>query len=130
MIEANHKDKSLDLEGAAIEAGAQEVEPLEAAEIESGHTGARFYTDPGDLDAVNRQLTEAGWTVSLSELSFRAKSGVDLTPEARKEVEQFLGDIDDNDDVHRTRCHARPTPARYMVRIRRPSGGHARLSRA
>lgn len=101
VVEATNKTANLDIEGAAIEAGAQEVEPLEGAEVEAGQTGARFYTEPGDLDSVNKQLTEAGWVVTLSELSYRAKNGTELAQDARKEVEQFLGEIDDNDDVHR-----------------------------
>ena len=32
---------------------------------------------------------------------YKAKSHVEVTGEARKEVEAFLGDIDDCDDVHR-----------------------------
>jgi len=101
QIEATHKDGTIDIEGAAIEAGAQDVEPLDASEVEAGHVGAVFYTDPGDLDVVNKQLTESGWTVSKSEIGYRAKSFVELTAEARKEVEEFLSKIDDNDDVHR-----------------------------
>ena len=77
------------------------MEALEDSEVESGQVGARFYTEPTDLDLVNKALTEAGWTVSKSELSYRAKSSVELTPEARREVEEFLGNIDDMDDVHR-----------------------------
>ena len=101
VIEATNKQTGLDLEGAAIEAGAQDVEPLEADEVESGQSGGRFFTEPTDLDAVNKALTEQGWAVSKSELSYRAKEGVELSPEHRKEVETFLSDIDDNDDVHR-----------------------------
>jgi YebC/PmpR family DNA-binding regulatory protein len=101
VIEATQAKAGIDIEGAAIEAGAQDVEPLEGEEVESGHTGARFYTDPADLDAVNKELTTAGWAISLSELCYKAKSGVELTPDQRKEVETFLGDIDDCDDVHR-----------------------------
>ncbi|MBM4254184.1 MAG: YebC/PmpR family DNA-binding transcriptional regulator [Deltaproteobacteria bacterium] len=101
VIEAVHANAGIDSEGAAIEAGAQDVEPLEASEVESGQVGARFYTEPTDLDVVNKALTEAGWTVSKSELSYRAKSFVELAADARREVEEFLGDIDDLDDVHR-----------------------------
>jgi YebC/PmpR family DNA-binding regulatory protein len=101
VIEGSVKGVGVDIEAAAIEAGAQDVEPLDASEVEEGMTGAVFYKDPGDLDAVNKALTQSGWAVSKSELSYRAKSGVDLTPEQRKEVEEFLGSIDDNDDVHR-----------------------------
>ncbi len=101
VIEATHKTGGLDIEGAAIEAGAQDVEQLEASEVESGQSGGRFYTDPSDLDAVNKALTSAGWAISKCELSYKAKSHVEVTGDARKEVETFLGDIDDCDDVHR-----------------------------
>ena len=101
VIEASHGGLGLDFEAAAIEAGAQDVEALEAEDVEAGQTGARFYTEPSDLDAVNRQLTDLGWTVSKSELAYRGKNPVEVSGEARKEVEAFLGDIDDNDDVHR-----------------------------
>ena len=66
-----------------------------------GGTGATFFTGIADLDAVNKALTEKGWQVSKTELGYVPKSMMDLSPEARKEVEQFLGDINDNDDVHR-----------------------------
>src|SRR5881296_1176082 len=42
VVEATHPDKSRDPEADAIEAGAQNVEPLEAEEIPEGHAGARF----------------------------------------------------------------------------------------
>jgi YebC/PmpR family DNA-binding regulatory protein len=101
VVEATKAGKGLDIEEAAIEAGAQEVEPLEAEEVEEGQTGARFLTDPADLDAVNKALTAAGWSVSKSELSYVAKDFMELPADHRKEVEEFLGDIDDCGDVHR-----------------------------
>ncbi|MCX6126015.1 MAG: YebC/PmpR family DNA-binding transcriptional regulator [Proteobacteria bacterium] len=101
VIEATIKKADADIEGAAIEAGAQDVEPLEAEDVEAGHKGALFFTDPSDLDAVNKALTQMGWAISKSELSYRAKDYPDLTPEQRKEVSEYLSDIDDNDDVHR-----------------------------
>lgn len=101
LIEATYATPGADIEAAAIEAGAQDVEPLEVQEVESGQTGARFYTEPTDLDAVNKSLTEAGWTISKSELTYRAKSDVELSDEQRKEVVEFLQGVDDNDDVHR-----------------------------
>jgi len=45
LVEAHHPDAATDIEGAAIEAGAQNVEPLTHAEnddIPEGVTGARF----------------------------------------------------------------------------------------
>jgi YebC/PmpR family DNA-binding regulatory protein len=100
-IEATHKTGGLDIEGAAIEAGAQDVEPLEKEEVAEGHSGARFYTDPSDLDVVNKALTAQGWVVTKSEIGYKPKSLVELSGEPLKEVQTFLGDIDDNDDVHR-----------------------------
>src|SRR5438445_5565700 len=45
VVEATHSDIQRDAEGDAIEAGAQEIEPLEAEEIPEGQKGARFLTD-------------------------------------------------------------------------------------
>lgn len=101
VIEASFAGAGADWEGAAIEAGAQDVEAMDGEDVESGKTGAIFYTSPEDLDTVNKALSSAGWLVSKSELSYKAKSFSELAADARKEVETFLGDIDDCDDVHR-----------------------------
>jgi YebC/PmpR family DNA-binding regulatory protein len=101
VIEATHADKTLDTEGAAIEAGAQSVEPLESTEIPAGHVGARFFCSPADLDSAAKYLTQAGWSITMSELSYQAKNFVELPDDQRKEVVEFLGEVDDNDDVHR-----------------------------
>ena len=45
VVEATHADKTRDAETDAIEAGAQNVEPLEAEEIPEGHIGARYITE-------------------------------------------------------------------------------------
>src|SRR5882757_2087718 len=50
VVEATHGDQSRDADTDAIEAGAQEVEPLEADEVPEGHKGARFITEIKDLD--------------------------------------------------------------------------------
>jgi len=84
---------------AAIEANAQDVEPLE--EVPEGQAGARFFTDLADLDAVTKSLREAGWSVTASEMGYIPKDPIDLPPDRRKEVEEFLEAIDDQDDVHR-----------------------------
>lgn len=99
IVEATHATADLDAEEAAIEAGAQDVEPLEEAP-EDG-TGARFYTEPTDLDTVTKALGEAGWVVTASDIGFRPKEAVDLAEEQRGDVEAFLEALDDNDDVHR-----------------------------
>ena len=99
VVEATHSKAGLDLEEAAIESGAQNVEPLE--DTEAGQSGGRFFTDPGDLDATTKALTTAGWVVTLSELSYIAKSGTDLGEAEKKEVTDFLNALDDCDDVRR-----------------------------
>src|SRR5690606_21843235 len=101
VIEGNHPDASLDRETVAIEAGAQEVEVLEAADTPTGTCGARFICDPTDLDAVSKLLTQSGWTITQAELSYLAKTPMELGAAETKEVVEFLSEIDDNDDVHR-----------------------------
>jgi YebC/PmpR family DNA-binding regulatory protein len=99
IVEATHEGAGLDIEAAAIEANAQDVEPLES--VPEGHTGARFFTDRADLDAVTKSLRDAGWSVTTSEMGYVPKETTDLPPEQRREVEEFLETIDDQDDVHR-----------------------------
>jgi YebC/PmpR family DNA-binding regulatory protein len=99
IIEATRDEAGCDIEAAAIEAGAQNVEPHD--DVPEGQTGARFLTDRGDLDAVTKRLREAGWSVTLSEMGYVPKEPLDLPAPQRKEVEEFLGAVDDQDDVHR-----------------------------
>ena len=101
MVEATHADKTRDSESDAIEAGAQNVEPLEAEEIPDGHVGARFIIEIKDLDTVSKFLTKAGWKVTAAELRYLAKNFVELSDAQRKEVADFLSALDDHDDVHR-----------------------------
>jgi len=90
-----------DIEAAAIEAGAQNVEPLEGGEVSEGQTGARFITEIRDLDAVAKALRAAGWVVQASEMRYLAKNFVELAEEQRRSVVAFLEGLDDHDDVHR-----------------------------
>ncbi len=104
IVEAHHADAAADIEGAAIEAGAQNVEPLAHAEnddIPEGVTGARFIAERADLHTVSQWLAKNGWTVVTSELGYVAKNFPDLTEQQRAEVGEFLTALDDNDDVHR-----------------------------
>lgn len=101
VVEATHADPNRDAEGDAIEAGAQEIEPLEPEEVPEGHKGARFLTEIKDLDAVSKALKAAGWNIVSSEIRYLAKSFPDLSESARKEVTDFLNALDDHDDVHR-----------------------------
>ena len=100
VVEATHTDKSKDAEGDAIEAGAQNVEPLEAGEVEEGHVGYRFITELKDLAAVSKWLAKAGWKITASEMRYVAKNSTELSEAHRKEVIDFLNSLDDHDDVH------------------------------
>lgn len=96
LIEAEPSAKGADAEMAAIEAGAQDVEPGD----EEGIT--RFVTDPTDLDLVGRALPAQGFTVLSARLGYRPKNPIDpgsLSAEQLDEVEAFLAAIDANEDV-------------------------------
>jgi YebC/PmpR family DNA-binding regulatory protein len=104
LAEAFNATPGIDIEEAAIEAGAQNVEPLTHAEnddIPDGVTGARFITERPDLHAVSQWLSANGWTVVTSELGYIAKSFPTLDDAARAEAGEFLQAIEDHDDVHR-----------------------------
>lgn len=104
LVEAHHADRGIDLEAAAIEAGANEVEPLSSDQnddIPADAAGARFITDPTAVHAVSQWLTGNGWTVITSELGFLPKSFPELSEDQRDEVGEFLQTLDDHDDVHR-----------------------------
>ena len=101
VVEATHSDAKRDAEADAIEAGAQEIEPLEPEEVPAGQTGARFITDTKELDAVSKALKATGWNVIAAEIRFLAKNFPQITDAARKEVVDFLNALDDHDDVHR-----------------------------
>ncbi len=101
VVEARHKDRTKDVEGAAIEAGAQNVEPLPAEEEGDATVGARFFTELTDLNAVAKALSADGWSITVSELRYQAKNLVEVTRDQRAEVVEFLTEVDEHDDVHR-----------------------------
>lgn len=101
VVEASHADQSRDPEADAIEAGANEVEPLDRAEIPEGHIGATFITGMKELDAVSKALKAMGWKVTASEMRYLAKQFNELGPKEHEEVVAFLTALDDHDDVQR-----------------------------
>jgi YebC/PmpR family DNA-binding regulatory protein len=100
VVEATHTDGNRDAESDAIEAGAQEIESLEAEEVPAGQKGARFLTEIKDLDAVSKALKATGWNILSSEIRYLAKNFPELNETARNEVADFLNTLDDHDDVH------------------------------
>jgi transcriptional/translational regulatory protein YebC/TACO1 len=95
MIEAEATVPGADPDTAAIEAGAQDVEP--------GDDGVTiFLTDPADLDLVSRALQPQGFTVLSARLGYKPRNPVDpasLSAEQLEEVESFLAALDANEDV-------------------------------
>lgn len=83
-----------DPEEEAIEAGANEVEK------EEGGTYS-FFGSPTDLDAIRTALQGRGWTISVAELSYKAKDKTDLNESQLKDVYELLEALEDNDDSHR-----------------------------
>jgi YebC/PmpR family DNA-binding regulatory protein len=104
LVEAHHTDTTGDLEAAAIEAGANEFEPLTHAQnddIPENHLGARFITDRTAVHAVTVWLKEHGWSVITSEIGYVAKTFPELDETQRADVGEFLQALEDHDDVQR-----------------------------
>ena len=101
VVEASHPDANRDAEGDAIEAGAQEIEPMDQDEAPKGVKAARFLTDIKDLDPVAKALKKVGWMILASEIRYVPKNPVAVPAAAEKEVTEFLNALDDHEDVHR-----------------------------
>jgi YebC/PmpR family DNA-binding regulatory protein len=104
LVEAYHSDTTLDLETAAIEAGANEVEPLTHEQNDSVPkevAGAKFICERTDVATVSKWLSANGWSVITSEIGFVPKIFPELNEAQREEVGEFLQALEENDDVHR-----------------------------
>jgi YebC/PmpR family DNA-binding regulatory protein len=104
IVEAHHPDAKADIEAAAIEAGANEVEPLtreQNDDIPEAVAGARFLVDRAALHTASKWLSQNGWAVVTSEIGFIPKNYPELSDSQRSEVGEFLQALDDHDDVHR-----------------------------
>jgi YebC/PmpR family DNA-binding regulatory protein len=104
LVEAHHPDANIDREAAAIEAGANEFEPLTSAQnddVPEGAAGARFICDRTAVHAVAKWLSANGWTVVTSELGHVPKQFPELTDQQKADAGEFLQTLDDHDDVHR-----------------------------
>lgn len=104
IVEAHHPDAAVDIEAAAIEAGANDFAPLAHAEnddIPEGTSGARFLTERTATASASKWLADNGWTVVTSELGHVAKQVPSLSDEQRADVGEFLQALEDHDDVHR-----------------------------
>lgn len=93
-VEATPPAGEIDVEEAAILAGAQDVEAADEGQY-------RFTTEPADVDAVAKALQAAGWTVTAADLVWLPNNPVQLQGAERAEVEAFLAALDDDDDVQK-----------------------------
>jgi len=87
------KQGQFDPEEEAIEVGANEVEKNEDHFL--------FYAAPEELDSVRKALEARGWKLISSELSYKAKNTTALSEDQKKEVIEFLTEMDEHDDTHR-----------------------------
>jgi len=104
IVEAWHPKAGIDIEGAAIEAGANEVEPLgheQNDDVPADAVGARFLTDRAAVHSVSTWLAANGWTVVTSEIGYIPKNFPELTEQQKGEAGEFLQALEDHDDVHR-----------------------------
>ena len=104
LVEAHHPDANIDREGAAIEAGANEVEVLtheQNDDIPKEAAGAKFICERTEVANVSKWLSANGWTVVTSELGYMPKQLPELTEAQHTDVGEFLQTLDDHDDVHR-----------------------------
>lgn len=104
LVEAHREAGEIDLEEAAIEAEANEVEPLSSEQnddIPEDAMGARFLTDRAQIHAVSQRLAAMGWSVVTSEMGYLPKNIPTLTDEQLEEAGEFLQALDDHEDVHR-----------------------------
>ncbi|MDD3180476.1 MAG: YebC/PmpR family DNA-binding transcriptional regulator [Opitutaceae bacterium] len=104
IVEAHHPDAKIDVEAAAIEAGANDFEMLthlQNDDIPAGCAGARFLTDRTAVHAVSVWLKHNGWAVVTSEIGYVAKQFPDLDDASRADVGEFLQALEDHDDVQR-----------------------------
>jgi len=93
-VEGTHTSASIDAEAEAIEANANDVRALRDGVY-------RFTGAPEDLKAIESVLRDRGWTIKTAELTYQAKTPMELTAEQKKDVIAFLQLLDDNDDTSR-----------------------------
>jgi len=104
IVEAHTQAANVDLEAAAIEAGANDFEAISHAQnddIPEGATGARFHTDRTQVHAASTWLSANSWTVVTSEIGYVAKIFPELTDEFRGDVGEFLQALEEHEDVQR-----------------------------
>jgi YebC/PmpR family DNA-binding regulatory protein len=79
---------------AAIDAGAEDVDPSDPERIE-------VYTNPADLQSVRQALEEAGCSVESAESAMIARNTVELDSAKARQALRMVELLEDHDDVQR-----------------------------
>lgn len=92
-VTAKPPKAGVDPEEAAIMAGANEVTALD----ETGEF--LFFGATSDLEMMQKSLADQGWEIEKAEISFKAKTPMELNSSQEKDLQDFLELVNDNDDV-------------------------------
>lgn len=109
MAESGAVAWQFDLRGlVAIEIGDDDPDEIQLMAIEAGaedvsadNDTVEAITDPGDLEAVRASLTEAGYSVTSSEIAQVAKNLITPTDQVAGQALRLLDALDELDDVSR-----------------------------
>ena len=109
MAESGAVAWQFDLRGlVAIEIGNDDPDEIQLMAIEAGAEDVsadtdtvEAVTDPGDLEAVRATLTEAGYSVTSSEIAQVAKNLITPTDQVAGQALRLLDALDELDDVSR-----------------------------
>jgi transcriptional/translational regulatory protein YebC/TACO1 len=93
VAQAQGKDDPEELALKAIDAGADDFS-VDGKEVE-------ILTDPTQLEAVRRSLTESGATVSSAELTMVPRAQLELPADQTLAVMRLVDKLEDLDDVTR-----------------------------
>ena len=73
-----------------------------ANEVQTGEDGELiFFGDMGDLDAIQKYLSEEKWDIQKAELIYKAKNPIEVADDSEEALQKFLERVDDHDDVKR-----------------------------
>lgn len=90
-----HKEQVDDPEEDAIEVGANEVE------FDKEENAYYFFADFEELDNVRQGLQDRGWHIESAELYYKAKNKTELDDDQKKELDELVNALDDNEDSFR-----------------------------
>lgn len=72
---------------------------FDVKDIKQDGTWFSIYTDAKSLDAVKQKLIQQGFKIDTAQLEWVPKSSTSLQPAQADKAYEFLGELDDHDDV-------------------------------